>query len=135
MLVHWFAGLRIVILEPVLSVGWFASGGGASDIVTHACSVAVSHRVFPNQQSVLLLRTYIEKHWQQIRVCSFYIWRQIKLQLKCQLFLIQNDFAVLVESQGNKEIASALHTLSQKGRQGKYCSRHPMSSNTEIIAT
>ena len=63
--VRWFATLRIVILEPVLSVGWFASGG-ASDIVTHACSVAVSQRVFPNQQSVLLLRTYIEKHWQQI---------------------------------------------------------------------
>ena len=126
MLVRLFASLRIVILEPVLSVGWFAS---ASDIVTHACSVAVSQRVFPNQQSGLLLRTYIEKHWRQIRMCSFYILQLAANQSVLFLHLAANQSVLYLQLAANQSVlllhlaanqaAAKMSTLSHTER---FCS-------------
>ena len=53
--VRWFATLRIVILEPVLSVGWFASGGA-----------------FQILWLMLALWRWVRESFQTSRVCSYY---------------------------------------------------------------
>ena len=68
--VRWFVGLRIVILEPVLSVGWFASGG--------------AFQIF---WLMLALWRWVRESFQTSRVCSYYacIVKSIGSKSECAL--------------------------------------------------
>ena len=90
--VRWFATLRIVILEPVLSVGWFASGGAFQILwlmlalwrwvresfqTSRVCSYYARTLKSIGSKSECALSTFIHLAANQ-SVCSFYSWRQIK---------------------------------------------------------